>query len=230
MNPSFKKVDRLLQIETLLLAHPEGLTQAELARRLDVNRSTIGRYISHLPKNIYIDDLDGGKWKIDRSAYLVKVRFNLHEATALHLASRLLANRLDKQNPHAAAALRKLGLALNKLAPHVSQHILTSADQMDDQHKRLDPNFISVLETLTLAWAEQKKVSLWHRNTDFDKVYQYTFSPYFIEPYAVGNTWSQTYNILNQRATATDANGDTIQYRYDAIGRLITIDYPEPQS
>lgn len=188
MNPSFKKVDRLLQIEALLLAHPQGLTQAELARRLEVNRSTIGRYIPHLPKNIYIDDLDGGKWKIDRSAYLVQVRFNLHEATALHLASRLLANRLDKQNPHAAAALRKLGLALNKLAPHVSQHILTSADQMDDQHKRLDPNFISVLETLTLAWAEQKKVSLWHRNNDFDKVYQYTFSPYFVEPYAAGNS------------------------------------------
>ncbi len=188
MNPSIKKVDRLLQIEALLLAHPKGLTQAELARRLEVNRSTIGRYLPNLPKHVYIDDLDGGRWKIDRSAYLVNVRFNLHEATALHLACRLLANRLDKQNPHAAAALRKLGIALNKLAPHVSQHILQSAEQMDDQHKRLDPNFNNVLETLTLAWAEQRKVSLWHRHTDFDKVYPYTFSPYFIEPYAAGNS------------------------------------------
>ena len=33
---------RLLQIEALLWAHPEGMTRAEIARRLGVNRSTIG--------------------------------------------------------------------------------------------------------------------------------------------------------------------------------------------
>ncbi len=59
-NPSQKKADRLLQIEALLLAHPEGLTQAEIARRLNVNRSTISRYIPSFPGHIYIDDLDDG--------------------------------------------------------------------------------------------------------------------------------------------------------------------------
>jgi CRISPR-associated endonuclease/helicase Cas3 len=46
--------DRLVQIETLLLAHPEGLTQAEIARRLQVNRSIISRYLPDLPTHIHI--------------------------------------------------------------------------------------------------------------------------------------------------------------------------------
>ena len=40
-----KKSDRLLQLEQLLLAHPEGLRRAELARRMGVNRSTVTRDI-----------------------------------------------------------------------------------------------------------------------------------------------------------------------------------------
>ena len=68
MNPAETKAGRLIQIETLLLEHPEGMTQAEIARRLGVNRSTVGRYIPDLPKHIYIDDLDGCRWKIERSA------------------------------------------------------------------------------------------------------------------------------------------------------------------
>ena len=91
MSHAKTKANRLLQIEALLLEHPEGLTQADIARRLLVHRSTVGRYLPDLPGHIYIDDLDGNRWKIDRSAYLVNVVFNLHEALAGHLAARLMA-------------------------------------------------------------------------------------------------------------------------------------------
>lgn len=120
MNRSGSKAARLSQVEALLLAHAGGMTQAEIARRLGVHRSTVGRYLPDLPKHIYIDDLDGGLWKLERSAYLVNVRLNLHEALAVHLATRLLATRTDKHNPHAAAALRKLGAALEKVAPRIT--------------------------------------------------------------------------------------------------------------
>ncbi|MCJ7621879.1 MAG: WYL domain-containing protein, partial [Anaerolineaceae bacterium] len=184
--PAETKANRLLQIEALLLQHPEGLTQSEIARRLGVNRSTIGRYLPDLPKHIYIDDLDGGKWKIDREAYLVRVRFNLHEATAMHLAARLMATRMDRHNPHAASALRKLAVSLEQLAPRISHHLGQSADVMDDRGQRFDPGYLGALEKLTLAWAENRKVQVWHRSTKTGKVHEYTFSPYFIEPYAVG--------------------------------------------
>lgn len=184
-NPSAKKADRLSEIEQLLLSHPEGLTQAALASRLGVHRSTIGRYTPSLPGHIYIDDLDNGKWKIDPKVYLVNVRFSLDEAMAVHLATRLLTTRMERQNPHAASATRKLGTALQPLAPRISQHMLQSADTMDDPGQRQDPNFLRTLETLTIAWAQLRKVQIWHRKED-EQITQYTFSPYFIEPYAIG--------------------------------------------
>ncbi len=181
------KAARLLQIEALLLAHPEGLTQAELARKLQVNRSTVGRYVEDLPGHIYIDDLDENRWKLDRDGYLVRVRFNMHEALSLHLAARLMATRTDKHNPHAAAALRKIGISLEALAPLISEHVKASADVMDDQARRHDPVYLEVLETLTRAWSVGRKVWLKHQLAD-QRVFEYTFAPYFIEPYAVGQT------------------------------------------
>jgi predicted DNA-binding transcriptional regulator YafY len=179
------KANRLLQIEALLLAHPEGLTQAEIARRLNVHRSTINRYTADLPGHVYIDDWDYGRWKIDRQAYLINVRFTLHEAVALHLATRLLATRLERQNPHAASALRKLGAAIKRLAPHISRHLQQSADMIDDPSQHQDPNFLRTLEMLSLAWAQQQKVRVWHRK-EGGSLSEYLFAPYFIEPYAVG--------------------------------------------
>jgi CRISPR-associated endonuclease/helicase Cas3 len=146
MERSTTKASRLLQIEALLLAHPEGQTQSEIARRLQVHRSTVGRYIPDLPGHIYIDDLDGNRWKIDRQAYLINVRLNLHEVLSLHLASRMLAISTDKYNPHAAAALRKLGVALERLAPCFSQHIQQTADVIDSEKVHYDPVYLGVLE------------------------------------------------------------------------------------
>jgi len=186
MERAQNKAARLIQIENLLLAYPEGLTQAEIARRLQVDRATINRYIVDLPKHIYIDD--DGRLKLDRTADLINVRLNLHEALAIHLASRLLATRMDKQNPHAAAALRKLGSAMERWAPRISSHVNQSAAVMDEAGQKQDPRYLEVLEKLTLAWAEQRKVQLWHRSETAGMVLEYTFSPYFIEPYAVGQT------------------------------------------
>jgi|GEM_PF-3316084 len=54
------KAERLLQLEQLLLAFPEGLYKAEIARRLGVHRATAGRYI---------DELSLSRWKFrDRVA------------------------------------------------------------------------------------------------------------------------------------------------------------------
>lgn len=187
MSRAFNKTSRMDEIEDLLLAHPEGMTPAELARKLNVNRSTIGRYLPDLPKHIYIDDIDGGRWKIDRQAYLFTIRLNLNEAMALHLATRLLATRMDRQNHHAASSLRKVALALGKLAPDISKHMLQSASLVEGRDRIEDQGFLSILETLTVAWAERHKVRLTHLHETGEAII-YTFSTYFIEPYAVGQS------------------------------------------
>ncbi len=155
---------------------------------MGVDRSVIHRNLYDFGKLYAVIEDDDGRIRLDRSAYLVKVSFTLHEAMGVHLASRLLATRMDKHNPHAASALRKLGIALEKLAPRISTHVKQSADVMDESDQRQDPRYLDVLEKLTLAWAEQKKVKVWHRSEKSGRVIEYVISPYFIEPYAVGQT------------------------------------------
>ncbi|MCS7177923.1 MAG: WYL domain-containing protein [Anaerolineae bacterium] len=188
-NRAFTKAERLTQIEALLLAHPEGLTQAEIARRLGVHRSTVLRYLPDLQKRCPVYEMDDGKLALDRSQYLTHLRLTLHEAMAVYLAVRMMAARTDRHTPHAASAIRKLALALDRLAPFASRHMLQAADEMDDPARRRDdPVYLEVLEALTLAWSERRKVRIWHQHEETGRVYEYVFSPYFIEPYPVGQT------------------------------------------
>lgn len=185
MKPAEAKAARLLQIEALLLEHPEGLSQADIASRLGVHRSTVLRNLADLQTPVFEEDR---KIFIDRRAYLVNVRLNMHEALSIHLAARLLALNMDRQNPHAAAALRKLSIALERLAPKVSQHLARSADKIDEDVQWQDPIYLGALETLTQAWAEGRKTTLWYRKDNNEPVYQFTFCPYTIEPSQVGRS------------------------------------------
>lgn len=177
------KVNRLMQIETLLLSHPEGLTQSDLARKLGVNRSTILRNLADMRPII---SEANGRLYIDRESYVVNLRLTLHEALTIHLASRLMTTRLDRSNPHAASALRKLGVALDKLAPQLSQHLMNSAETFDNHVKRNDPHYLQCLEYVTLAWSKNQKLKLWYRNMEEGRVKEYIFCPYFIETSAIG--------------------------------------------
>ncbi len=204
------KAERLLQLEQLLLAFPEGLYKAEIARRLGVHRATAGRYIDELSLRIPIWQ-DGNLLGINRDDYLTHVRLTIHESMALHLAARLMATRTDKHNPHAASAMRKLGHALHRLAPLVSQHLLASAEVMDGQAQRHDPVYLKVLETLTRAWSDGRVAHLWHRMAD-GRVFDYDFAPYFIEPYAVG----QTTHVIGWR----DPPGALRTFKLERIQRI----------
>lgn len=109
MPRSENKSTRLSQIEALLIDHPEGLSLSNIAKRLGVHRSTILRNVADMSAPVYEDH---DCLFIDRESYLVNLRLNLHEVLSIHLAGRLMATRMDRQNPHAAAAFRKLGIAL----------------------------------------------------------------------------------------------------------------------
>jgi CRISPR-associated endonuclease/helicase Cas3 len=212
------KAERLLQLEQILLAYPEGLRKAEIARKLGVHRSTVGRDIDDLSRRLPIwehDNLVG----INRDDYLTHVRLTIHESMALHLAARLMATRTDKHNPHAASALRKLGHALESFAPQVSRHLLASADVMDDAARRRDPVYLGVLETLTRAWSDGRMVHLWHRH-DSGQVYEYDFAPYFIEPYAVG----RTSHVIGWR----EPPGKVRTFKIERIQRVELIAPPRP--
>ncbi|HXF85527.1 MAG TPA: WYL domain-containing protein [Anaerolineales bacterium] len=220
MSRAENKAERLLKMESLLLAHPEGLTQSEMARHLGVDRSTINRNLYDFQKIYPTIVHDDGRISLDRSAYLVKVAFTLHEAMAVHLAARLMATRMDKHNPHAASALRKLGVALEKLAPRISTHVKQSADVMDEDNQRQDPRYLEVLEKLTLAWAEQRKARVWHRKHPNEPVQTHVFLVYFIEPYAIGQSihaigFSETRNAHRTMKVERIERVELLQQKYE---------------
>jgi predicted DNA-binding transcriptional regulator YafY len=134
MSHAENKATRLSQIEALLIDHPGGLTQSEIAHRLGVHRSTIMRNLADMNAPVYEEH---GRYFIDRESYLINLRLNLHEALSIHLAGRLMATCMDRQNSHAAAAFRKLGIALETLAPQISSFVRSSANSFDNDTKRL---------------------------------------------------------------------------------------------
>ncbi len=184
------KLRRFEAFKQLLLANPQGLRKADIARHLQIDRSTAGDYILDfaLPHGpLPIIEITPSHFTIDRDLYEVEISVTQHEAMALHLASRLLTTRTDKHYPAAASSLRKLGEAIGELSPQVSRHIQLSADVLDGKDRRKAPRFLEILETLTRAWSQGQKVALTHELDD-GRVFEYTFSPYYIEPYAIGRT------------------------------------------
>lgn len=177
-----------MELEQLLLAHRSGLRRSEIARRLGVHRSTISRYIDELSRVLPIFEEHVGKLAIDRNGYLNNIRLTIHESLALFLACRLMTDRTDRFNPHAAAALRKLGSSLKSFAPTIAAQIVSEADRMDGAQVRRDPVYLDVIESLTRGWSEGRLVALVHHSVHRNADLPYTFAVYLILPYAVGQS------------------------------------------
>ncbi len=185
-----------MQLEQLLLAHADGLSRAEIARRLGVHRSTAARYVTELGSYLPITEDDDGLIGINRDTYLSNIRLTIHESLALYLASRLMADRMDRFNPHGASALRKLGQSLQAFAPTIAVHIIAEAEKLEDSRARRDPVYLNVLETLTRGWSEGRVVSVVHHSVHRDTDDTYRIAIYLIVPYAVG----QTVQVIGQCA------------------------------
>ena len=188
MISAITKSERLMQLEQLLLAHGQGLRRSEIAHRLGIHRSTAARYITELTGHVPIVEGDDGIITIDRDGYLSHIRLTIHESLSLYLASRLMADRMDRFNPHAASALRKLGQSLQSFSPTIARHIVAEAEKVEGSRARRDPVFLHVLETLTRGWSESRMVKVLHHSVHRNADDTYLIAVYLIVPYAVGQT------------------------------------------
>lgn len=189
MQPQANKTARLEQIEQLLLRHKDGLTISEIARKIGVNRSTVWHYYNDadLPHTRYELGADR-RVRLNPDRLYLDIKLDLDEAMALHLAVRLLSTHMDKHNPSAASAIRKISGALENLAPALSKAMAQSADRADGLDQVQDPEYIGTLRTLTKAWASGRRVCLCYASERAGEDHEYTFAPYFFEPYATGQT------------------------------------------
>ncbi len=187
MNRAFAKSGRINQVERLLLTSRAHLSQAEIARRCEVHRATIGRLLQDMvDSEIPLREDEQGLWYIERTAYISTLKLKLHEALALYLAGRLLARYSDKPNTHTIEALNKLGVSLQGVMPELGTHITRTSAALQERMPKQKSQYQHTLETLTQAWAEGRKVQMWYRTLHGRKAFQHTFAPYFLEPSAIG--------------------------------------------
>ncbi len=194
------RTSRLRQIEELLYLNVEGLRAIELAQQLEVDRRTIYRDLDFLCEQGIPIWQDNGVFGINRTRYLSTLHLAYHEAIALVLAGLLLARSIDEHNPHVAAALRKLAIALPR---PLTAHLKRAAERVqahgdagrgdgpshrDGQrvNEATTSGAVAVLEALAEGWGNGQKVRVDYRSPRSGALRQRVVSPYALEPTASG--------------------------------------------
>ncbi len=185
--------ERLEEIERMLLRNALGLRAVEIAEACGVDRRTIYRDLSLLSDigvPIYQKD---GRFYINRDHYTAMLRLSFGEVMALVLALRLSMHAGTTQNPHTAAALSKLAVALPEtIAVHV--HALIGLVNQAP----VDRGVIFVLDTIMRAWSQRRRVRLWYSG---DKR-AHEFATFFVEVTPGGELYVVGMDSLTRRVTA----------------------------
>ncbi len=178
------RLERLEQMERLLASRPTGWRTSELAAALGVDPDTIRRDYGALEGLGTGLIKEGHRYRLDHRRALHTVRLTLDQLLALYLAARLLSRYSDEYNPHSAQALDRLADALHLRAPLLAHHIQAAAYEV--RLRPVKPGYMAVLETLTRAWVERRKVRLTYQAITSDQITTRTFAPYYLEPSAIG--------------------------------------------
>ena len=155
------KGERVAQLELILRSHPEGLRKSDIARRLGVHRSTIGRYVEELKQysNIYEDN---NLIKIVPSTDDEPLALSVYESLALNMGVEMLLQNSEFRTPHLASGLRKIAMGMQSYAPKVSGNIIAIADQIEAEATSGNTRQNEILEVLIDAWVSGRIVRISH--------------------------------------------------------------------
>jgi predicted DNA-binding transcriptional regulator YafY len=165
------------------------VSRADLAKRLRVHRSTIGRDIDYLSSMTPIRESDDRKVSVDRNDYLATVRLTMFELEALHLAARLFARVMRFPFPHAGEALRKLADAQGHVSPRLAERIRATADEITAFAVRpsAEPTrYRRHVEKLGTAITDNRTVTIRHFSRNQGGVKTYRLVPITLEPHHEG--------------------------------------------
>ncbi|MDC7221817.1 MAG: WYL domain-containing transcriptional regulator [Spirochaetales bacterium] len=180
------RTERIKLIEELLLENNKGWTRAELARRFEVDRSTLKRDIDYILQKNYLPlRLEGDKIFLQSDAYLSNIKMDVNEMLALHLATRLLVKKSSFASRHYASLLRKISQSFGNHSQLISRYISDTADGLDELEKTKESHRRTKrLEDMNEAWTRQKKVRIQYKSKDVSKTY--IMGIYCFEPYSEG--------------------------------------------
>jgi CRISPR-associated endonuclease/helicase Cas3 len=179
------KAERLAEMKRLYIQR--AYSDIDMAKRLGVKRETIFRDRIELTGAYPIEKDSDGRYHIPRSKLISEIKVNLHEALTLYLAARKTSRQTRYHHPHAANAVEKLAATLGQ---PMTEKLLKAADAVLKQEK--DPERIRVLETLTQAWVEQRKVRIRYQRLGSGNFVNHVIHPYLIEP----SIWSDGVYVV----------------------------------
>src|SRR5271157_1897196 len=179
------KAERLTEMKRLYIQR--AFTDAEMAEKLNVDRTTVYRDRMELTLEYPVEQDDEGGYHIAHSKLISEIKVNLHEALTLYLAARKTSRQTRFYNPHVANALEKLAATLRQ---PMTERLLKAADVLLKQEK--DPERVKILEILAQAWVEQKKVRIRYQGLKSAGVTNHVISPYLIEP----SIWSDSVYVI----------------------------------
>ena len=196
------KAERLQEMKRLYVQR--AYSDIEMAERLGVDRTTVYRDRIEFTREYPLELDDAGRYHIDRVRLISEIKVNLHEALALYLAARKSSRQTRFHQPHAASGLEKLAAALRQ---PMTGRLLKAAETLLKQEQ--DAGRVGILETLTKAWVEQKKVRIRYQRLDSQDFINHTISPYLIEP----SIWSDGVYVI----ALSDVTEKIIPFKVDRI-------------
>ena len=175
------KGERVAQLELILRSHPEGLRKSDIARRIGVHRSTIGRYIDELKQYSEIYE-DNNLVKIVPGSDDEPLALSVYESLALNMGVEMLLKNSEFRTPHLASGLRKIAVGMQGYAPKVSADIMAIADQVESEANLANTLQNETLEVLIDAWVSGRIVRIVHTHKERDIVLEEEteLAPYFI--------------------------------------------------
>jgi len=187
MNHAESRNQLLDQVERLLRLNSTPLSQAEIASRCGVHRSTINRLEqSLLARGVPLRYDDQNRWYIDRNAYVTSIKLQRDEALSVYLACRLLARYSDKPNQHIVVALEKMAVSLDAISQRLGNHINKTTQVLRSRLPSTPSQHQRILETLGQSWMEGRIVDMQYRPLRARQSFRHRFAPYFLEPSAIG--------------------------------------------
>lgn len=190
------KAERLRDMERLYFQ--QAYSDAEMALRLGVTRSTVFRYRVEMEQTLPFVEDSAGRWTLDRQRYLSNIRVNLAEALTLYLAARRTSQQTNIAHTHVSNALGKLSLTLQQ---PLNIRLAQAAEAILSH--RPSPLRISVFETVATAWIESRQIRIAYQPIQQQEESVHDFAPYLLEPspwnegvYLIGHS-----KLMNQVVT-----------------------------
>jgi len=168
------KGERIGQIQLLLLAHTEGLRKAEIARRIGVHRSTIGRCLDDLSSYIDIYE-EKGFVKLRNNAHQEGVHRAIFEKIALNDFSEILKEDKALLNEPTMARLRSVASDLRQYAPTLSNTIMQLVESSQEKEEEQTQDY---REILFEAWSHGDGVKI--KTCEDGKKNEIEIIPYFL--------------------------------------------------